>query len=95
MKSDEPSSTSKLEQMLQHCTLNINYGLNQFNKHNLFEGHPSIKQKLFSSKAGVVAESKDNDQVVPSKLTQESIGIGIKHYNTAEQQREKIRLRIK
>ena len=34
-----------LNQMLRQCTLNINYGLNNFYKHRLFDANPIVKKK--------------------------------------------------
>ena len=43
------TTTDHLSQLLKHCTLNINYGLNNFFKHKLFEANPIAKKKQSSS----------------------------------------------
>lgn len=42
-RKQEAASSSHLEQLLRHLTLDLNYGLNQFNKHSLWECNPVAK----------------------------------------------------
>jgi hypothetical protein len=75
------SGATKLTNIIKQSALNINYGLNNFNKHRLFEVNPSVKKKVSYN------ESK---QIQKCHFTN-SIGLSVKHFNLAEDKREEQR----
>jgi hypothetical protein len=67
-----------LERLMQQATLNINYGLTDFNQHQLYQVNPRAVKK---------AELRQSPQF-PNEIT----GLLLPHFNPQEQQRRQLSL---
>ena len=75
-------SSSKLETIIKQAALNIDYGLNDFWKHKIFNCNESVRNM----------QREIEDQKVRKNYFDQSTGMSVPHLNPSEKERESIRL---